>query len=120
VLTKTMKWVSITGLLLALRWPPSTSYQVTLEILICVSALLVVTQAWHAGKYSWAAAFVAIAVFFNPIMPLALARKTFLWLDLVCLAAFLVSLAGSAAKPLVPMPGIINPNRRIQSQFCRQ
>jgi len=112
-----MKWVSITGLLLALLWRPSTSYQVTLEILICVSALLVVTQAWRAGKYSWAAGFVAMAVLFNPIVPLALARKTFLWLDLVCLTAFLVSLAVLTAKPLVPMPGIINPNRRIESQF---
>jgi hypothetical protein len=119
VLTKTMKWVSITGLLLALRWPLSTSYQVTLEILICVSALLVVTQAWHAGKYSWAAGFVAIAVLFNPLVPLVLARKTFLWLDLVCLAAFLVALTGSTAKPLVPIRGIVNPNRRIQSQFHR-
>lgn len=117
--TKTMKWISITGLLLALRWPPSTSYQVTLEILICVSALLVVTQAWRAQKYFWAAGFVAIAVLFNPIVPLALARKTFLWLDLVCFAAFLVSLGVLTARPIATVTGIINPNRRIQSQFSR-
>ena len=59
--TKIMKWVSIMALLLAFVWRPSTSYQVMLEILICVSALLVVTQAWRAGKHFWAAGFVAIA-----------------------------------------------------------
>ena len=117
MLTKTMKWVSVTMLLLALFWPPLLNHHVALEILICLSALLVVTQAWSAGKYFWAAGFVAVAVLFNPIVPPALSRQAFFWLELVCLAAFLLSLTAWTVKPLVPVPGIINPNRRIQSQF---
>jgi hypothetical protein len=112
-----MKWGSIAGLLLALRWVPSANYEVALDILICVSALLVVTQAWRAGQFFLAAGFVVVAALFNPIVPLALSPKTFFWMELVCLAAFLFSLTAGTVKPLVPAPGIINPNRRIQSQF---
>lgn len=112
-----MKWVSIMMLLLALFWPPLSNHQVALEILICLSALLVVAQAWSASKHFWALGFVAIAVLFNPIVPLALTRQTFLWLEWVCLAAFLLSLTGLTGKPLAPAPGILNPTRQIQSQF---
>lgn len=117
MLTKTMKWVSIAILLLALFWQPLQNHQVALEILICVGALLVVTQAWRTQKYFWATGFVAIAVLFNPIVPLALTRKTFFLLELVCLAAFLLSLTVLTGKPLAPAPGIINRHRRIQSHF---
>jgi len=46
-----------------------------------VSGLLVVTQAIRASKYFWAAGFFAIAVLFNPVVPLPL-----LLLDWVCLS----------------------------------
>ena len=51
MLTNIMKWVSSAVLLLAgLRL--ATSYQVLLEIVVCVSGLLVLTQAVRASKYS--------------------------------------------------------------------
>lgn len=111
MLTKTSKWASITVLLLALLWPPSTSYQVTLEILIWVSALLVVMQAWRAGKYFWAVGFVAIAVLFNPVLARTVSPPVFIGLGWVCVGAFVLSLAGFTEKPLAPMPGVINSNR---------
>lgn len=117
MLTKTMKWVCITMLLLALFWEPLRSYELTFEILICGGALLVVMQAWRAQKYFWTTGFIAIAVVFNPIVPLVLTRRIFFLLVLACLGAFLVSLAVLTGKPLAPAPGIINPNRQIQSQF---
>jgi len=52
MLTKIMKWVSI-GLLLLAGLRLASSYQVLLEFVVCVSALLVVTQAVRAGKYIW-------------------------------------------------------------------
>jgi hypothetical protein len=112
-----MKWVSIMMLLLALFWPPLSNHRVALEILICLSALMVMAQAWSASKHFWALGFGAVAVLFNPIMPLALAPKTFLWLEWVCLAAFLLSLILLTAKQPVPLPGIIDRNRQIQSRF---
>ena len=117
VFTKAMKWVSITLLLLVLFWQPFQNRPVALEILICVGALLVVTEAWRAQKLLWATGFVAIAVLFNPVVPLVLTRKTFFLLELACLGAFLLSLTVLTANPPVPKPGIINRNRRIQSQF---
>ena len=117
--TKTMKWVSITMLLLALFRPPLLNHPVALEFLICGGALLVVAQAWRAQKYFWAAGFVAIAVVFNPVLDLTLSPPVFTGLAWISIAAFLLSMVGLTEKPLALAPGTFNPNRRIQSQFGR-
>ncbi len=106
--TKIMKWVSTAVLLLAVLRLPTASYQVLLEVVVCVSALLVVTQAVRAGKYFWAAGFVAMAVLFNPVVPLALSRNTFLWVDLVCIATFIVSLGVLKGQRILSIPSITN------------
>ena len=108
MLTKIMKWVSVAVLLLAVLRLPSESFQVLLEIVVCVSGLLVVTQAVRASKYFWASGFVAIAVLFNPLVPIALSRKSFLWLDWFCVTAFLLSLAALKSQPILSMPSITN------------
>ena len=113
--SKMMKWFSVVALLLALFWRPSTSFQVMLGILICVSALLVVTQAVRAGKYIWALGFAAMAVLFNPVVPVGLSRSSFLWLDAICIVTFLLSLVALRTRPVLSIPGIIQPHRRIES-----
>lgn len=115
MLTKSMKCVSIAVLLLAVLRLPTASYQVLLEIVVCVPALLVVTQSVRAGKYFWAAGFVAIAVLFNPAVPVALSRKTFLWRDLVCLMTFLVSLAALKMQPALSVPSVTNRTQGSES-----
>ncbi len=104
--TTIMKWVSIAVLLLAALSLPTGSYQVLFEVVVCLSGLLAATQAVRAGKYFWAAGFVGIAVLFNPVVPVALARRTFLWLDLVCLMTFLISLAVLRPQPTLSIPSI--------------
>ncbi len=106
MLTKIMKWVSVAVLLLAVLRLPSESFQVLLEIVVCVSGLLVVTQAVRRAKYFWASGFLEIAVFFNPVLPIALSRRIFLCLDWVCLAPFLLSLAALKRQPTLSMPSI--------------
>jgi hypothetical protein len=106
MLTKIMKWVSVAVLLLTVLRLPSASLQILLEIVVCVSGLLVATQAVRANKYFWAAGFVAITLLFNPIAPIALSRRIFLWLDWVCIAAFLLSLAALKSQPILSMPSI--------------
>jgi Family of unknown function (DUF6804) len=107
MLTKIMKWVSIGVLLLAgLRL--ASSYKVLLEFVVCVSGLLVVTQAVRAGKYIWATGFLAIAVLFNPVVPIPLSGKISLWLNWVCIAAFLTSLAALRRQPILSIPSITN------------
>ena len=42
MVTKTMQWVSITALLLAVTWRPSENYQILLHFLVCTGAAMVV------------------------------------------------------------------------------
>ena len=42
MVTKIMKWVSITALLLVVSWRPSASYQLALDFVVCAGAVLVV------------------------------------------------------------------------------
>lgn len=97
--TKIMKWICIAGLLLAVLWRPSQDYQVLLQFGVCGGALLGALHASRAGNYFWATAFAAIAVLFNPIAPFVFSITMFLWLDLICVATFAVSLAVLKPKP---------------------
>jgi hypothetical protein len=94
-----MKWVSVVLLLLAGLRLPTMGNQVLLEIVVCVSALLAFTKAVRASRYFWAAGFSVIAVLFNPIVTLGLSGKTLLWLNWVCLVAFLLSIAAWKRTP---------------------
>ncbi len=42
MVTKIVKWVAITALLLAVTWRPSASYQLPLDFVVCTGAVLVV------------------------------------------------------------------------------
>ena len=113
--TKIMKWLSIAVLLLAALWRSSAGYQVLLQFVVCVTALLVVTQAIRTRKYLWVPAFAAIAVLFNPVVPVLFSRKVLLWLDLVCLMTFLVSLAALRSQPALTIPSITSELPRSNS-----
>jgi hypothetical protein len=42
MVTKIMKWVSITALLLVVSWRSSANYQIPLDFVVCAGAVLVV------------------------------------------------------------------------------
>jgi hypothetical protein len=42
MVTKIMKWVSITGLLLVVTWHASANYQIPLDFVVCAGAIMVV------------------------------------------------------------------------------
>ncbi len=115
MLTRIMKWLSVTALLLGLLLRSSAAYQVVLQFVVCVSALVVVAQAGRAGKYLWAVAFTAIAVFFNPILSVALSHKQFLWLDWTSVVLFLLSLAVLKPIPVLSVPSITDPTPGSES-----
>ena len=104
--TKVMKWIAIATLFLAVLG--IMSHRAILEIVVCVSGLLVVAQALRASKYYWATGFLAVAVLFNPIVPLPLSGNAFLLLEWVCLAAFLASLAVLRMQPTLSVLSITN------------
>ena len=99
MLTNMMKWVSAVVLLLAGLRLPTAGNQVLLETVVCLSSFLAITQAVRASRYFWAAGFLTIAIIFNPIVTLGLSGKALLWLDWVCLATFLLSLAAWKRRP---------------------
>ncbi len=103
-----MKSVSIAALLLvATSWRSAPSYQVLLDFVVCMGATVVVMQAVRAQRYLWTAAFVAIALLFNPVVPVP--RPTgdlFLLMIFVCLAPFAISLAALKTQPRLSIPSI--------------
>ena len=118
MITRIMKGISVLALLLGFLWNLPAFHQEwsvrdggyleLLNMVVCLTALLVVAQTFRAHKYFWAAGFVAIAVLFNPIVPVTLSRKMFLWLDSVCVVTFLVSLALWKRRPMLSIPPITN------------
>jgi hypothetical protein len=97
MMTNIMKWVSITVLLLAVLFRVASS-QVLLASVVCVSAVLLVKQAIHAERYSWAVIFVAIAALFNPIVPVARSGSNVLWLNALGLATFVTAAVALSSK----------------------
>jgi hypothetical protein len=113
--TKIMKWLSIAVLLLMGLGLPVGSYRVGLEIVVCVTALLVVTQAVRAGKYIWATGFSLVAVLFNPVVPIGLSGSASLLLAWVCLTAFLISIGAVKRQPTLSAPSITSQAPRGES-----
>ena len=106
--TKIMKLVCAGVLLVTAFWVASPGVKILLDILICVGAITVATEAVARPKYLWAAGFVAISLLFNPIAPVALSRNVFFVLDVACLLAFLISLETLKSQPVLSIPSITN------------
>jgi hypothetical protein len=92
ILTKAMKCVSIAVLGPALLGFPTANFQIVLKAVVCVTAFLALTKAARKSRYAWASGFGAIALLFNPVVPVALPHGTLLWVNGLCLITFLVSL----------------------------
>jgi hypothetical protein len=104
--TKLMKCVSILALLVGVFLTSSAGFRIGLEMVVCVAGLVVAAQAFRIGKYFWGIGFMIVAVFFNPVAPIVLPRNAFLALDLVCIGAFLISLAALQWRPIPSIPSI--------------
>lgn len=113
--TKVMKIACVAALMLMAFWQASASAEVVLDVLICVGAMTVATQAVVRPKYIWTIGFVLIAVLFNPIVPVGLSRNIFFVLDLACLGAFLISLEALKTQRILSIPSITNRRPRSES-----
>jgi hypothetical protein len=115
MLTKIMKWISITLLLLAVFQFRVASNQVFLTIVVCASGLLIATEAFRAGKYAWAVGFLGIAALFNPFVPIARSGSEVLWLNGIGLAAFLIAVVALKMRPDLTVQSITNRLPRRES-----
>ncbi len=106
--TEVMKWVSIAALVLAMAfWPSASAYQSELNLVVSVAAVVVIVQAYRMGNYPWAAAFLFIALLFNPVFPVfKLAGILGLALVVFAIAPFAISLIKLRPIPLLSVPSI--------------
>jgi uncharacterized protein DUF6804 len=103
-----MKIASALSLLVAALWVPPAGVKLLMDVLISLGALAVATQAAASARTVWAAGFVAIAVLFNPLVPVLLPRGVFFWLDLAGVVVFVVSLEALKGLPGLSFPSPAN------------
>lgn len=65
-----MKWISLAGLFAALgMWSELTPYEIVVRFVVAAGAIIVMLQAFHARRYTFAAVFGTVALLFNPVAP---------------------------------------------------
>ena len=111
MLTKTMKFVAIAALILAaMFWSYASRYELPLRFIVSLAAVLVAFQASRAKKRTWAFAFSALALLFNPLLPLGSFSGTVaLVIVMFSVVPFAFSLFAWRAQPLLSIPSITNP-----------
>lgn len=110
--TQVMKWSSIVALLSAVVfWNSAPNFQIELNGVVCIAAVMVLIQAIQVKKYRWAVGFFAIVLLFNPVVPiLKLAGGLSLSLIVLSIAPFAFSLILLRPRPLLSIPSITNRN----------
>ena len=106
---KSMSWISVVALAPAVFLVSSANYRIALQFIVCWSAAMIVIQSFRAGKYGWAAAFCAMTLVFNPIIPVAISGAVFGWLAVGCLGLFVASLFYVHTMPQPAMISIASP-----------
>ena len=97
VVTKIVKWVSIPVLLIASLFACcAASYELPVDLAICLGAIIFVQRAIWVREYFWAAGFLAIGVVFTP---LTLVVKIFLLMGFACIATFANLLTAFRTQP---------------------
>ena len=113
-MTRIMQWVSIMMLLMALL-PFRVASSPLLLAIVCASGALLVRQAVRAGKYSWAVAFVAIVVLFNPVFPVAGSASNVRWMNTLGLATFLTAAVVLTPRRRLTVLSVVNRLPRRES-----
>jgi len=68
--SKAVKWASIAALLVAAGlWAQLAPYEVVIRFIVAAGATVVMFQALHARHYAVAAVFGALALLYNPVVP---------------------------------------------------
>lgn len=83
---KIIKWASIPVLLAASLFSSSAaSYELLVNALICMGAIILLQRAVWSKEYFWAGGVAAIVVGFSP---LSILMKVFVLMGLACMATF--------------------------------
>src|SRR3954470_18633570 len=95
--TKIIKWISLPTLLFIAMFSRSAAgYELLLDILVCLGAVIFVQRAVRLKEYFWAAGFVVVAVVFSPFL---LVIKIFLLMAVIFIPTFVTLLAAFRTEP---------------------
>src|SRR5580765_1727426 len=89
--TAVLKAIAVVGLIIALFWR-SSNYEELLSFIVCMAALVVVSQAIQLKNYIWLVVFLAVCALFNPVFPVAMSPNVHLLANIVCAGLFATSL----------------------------
>ena len=114
---RVVKWLCIAALFVAfVFWQRFAEYEFPLRVVVCSGAAVVAVQAFHSAKRSWAICFLAIALLFNPAIPVVpLADRLGLAAIVLTAAAFAVSLTKLKSLPLLSIASITDRNPGSES-----
>jgi hypothetical protein len=109
LLAKTIKWGCIAGLLLAsMSWRSGTNYQLLLDLIVCMAAVVMVQQAVRLQEYAWAAALTGTALLLNPVVPLFTpAGNLIFFLFLLALSPLVIGFAALIDATITLYPNVI-------------
>jgi len=115
--TRVVKWLCVAALFVAfVLWQRIADYEFLLRAVVCSGAAVVAVQAFHSAKHSWTICFLAIALLFNPAIPVVpLANRLGLAAIVLAAAAFAVSLNKLKSLPLLSIPSITDRNPGSES-----
>ena len=108
MLPNIMKWTCMAALLMAaLSWRSDPDYDLPLDFIVCLGAIVVIQQALRSKDYFWAAGFLGIALLFNPVVPIAKTSNNFSFLMLIaCFGTFAISIPALKTRPLLSSSSI--------------
>ena len=78
-------WLILTVLLSLATAHMPYGYHTFLRIIVCGFAVVIAAAGWEGGTASrkWSVAFIAMAIQFNPLIPIYLKRTTWIYFDLI-------------------------------------
>jgi hypothetical protein len=123
---KTTSWISFTAqplllafLLLAFLllsfWRPTPDFETLLQVVVCTAAGAAAFQFGEQGRYLWAAGFAAMAVVFNPLVPVTSSLSGLPWTGFAGAAMFLIALVLLKRSAPVPIASITDAIKRSES-----
>jgi hypothetical protein len=112
---KFMKWFAAAMLLMGGVGLFDSGFLIVLKIVVCIAALMVFAQALTDKRWVWAAVFFALAITYNPVAPILFSKRIFLWLDLMGMMTFLLSLVALKQRPRLSLVSITNQQVRPDS-----
>jgi hypothetical protein len=92
MIIKVLKVTAIAILLIGFIWSYAPNFRMALQFTVCAIAIAAIVEAARNKRFSWAIAFFALAVLFNPLVTVLPKPNAYLLADAIAIAVFGLSL----------------------------